>query len=106
MLTWEQFCERQYQKKAEEIEVTIKLRENGGDRRSSDFQSNNCNTEKIERRGNDHKYLAARIARDHPDELANIGKGKKYRTVHAAAVSLGIKKDDKRYQLPTEILST
>jgi hypothetical protein len=63
------------------ITFTIKLREHGGDSRSSVFQSDNHNTEKIEDRGTSVKDLTARIARNHPNELPNIGKGKKYRTV-------------------------
>lgn len=55
--------------------VEVTLRANGGDRRSEHFQSDNCNTERIEQQGNNTDYLTARIARDRPDILDGMKEG-------------------------------
>ena len=40
--------------------------------------------------GTSREYLAARLSRDCPEVLDQIGKGKKYRSVRAAAIAKGI----------------
>lgn len=74
---------------------------NGGDRRSEEFQSNNCNTEKIEDRGNNTDYLKARIARDKPEILRRFNAGE-YRSVRQAAIEAGIVNAKTRYSLPDD----
>ena len=77
-----------------------KLENHGGDRRTHngsvpvecDVQGYYNNLE----RGDDPKYLAARIARDHPDIQARIGQGE-FKSVRAAAVAAGIVKPRKQF---------
>ena len=93
--TWPDFCKRKLQTTPDEVEEETQLRlgHHGGDRRSSDFQGYNCNLET--QRGNSAEYKAARLARDFPDTLAEVKRGK-YRSMHAAAKAVGIVKDKPR----------
>jgi len=54
-------------------------------------------------KGNNAKYLTARIARDNPEILEGMKRGE-YRSARAAAIAAGIIDPDKtrRYQLPTD----
>ncbi len=47
-------------------------------------------------RGTRSTYLLERIAKEHPAETENIGKGKRYKTVNEAARNLGIVADRER----------
>ena len=62
-------------------------------------QRRNCyynNNSKPSSQGTDPEYLAARIARDHPDIQARIGQGE-FKSVRAAAVAAGIVKPRKQF---------
>jgi hypothetical protein len=103
--SWETFCAKYYHKEAEEVEVTIKLREHGGDRKSEQYK-NQFDNHQLDFRGKnkggtDPRYLAARIARDRPDILEGMKQGK-YKSVRAAAIDAGIIEPKQRYQLPTD----
>ncbi len=102
-LTWELYCESRLHKPAVEIEAEATLRKHGSDRKSAAYKNQDSvrNLEKI-KGGNNLVYLKARIARDHPETLKDVGKGKKYKTYSAAAVALGIKKPDNRHMLPAD----
>lgn len=100
-LTWEEFCAKRLQTEADKLETEVKLRANGGDRRSEQFQNDNCNTEKTEQQGNSTDYLTARIARDRPDILEDMKQGK-YRSVRQAAIEAGIVNARTRYSLPDD----
>jgi hypothetical protein len=77
-----------------------KLEDHGGDRRTHDgnvpvecdVQGYYNNLE----RGTDPEYLAARIARDHPDIQARIKQGE-FKSVRSAAVAAGIVKPRKQF---------
>lgn len=99
-LTWEEFCAKRLQTEAEKIESEVKLRENGGDRRSASFQYSNQNTEKI-RPGENAEYLKARLARDEPEILERYKAGE-FRSVRAAAIEAGIVNVKTRYSLPDD----
>jgi len=47
-------------------------------------------------RGTRKVYLSERIAKEHPEQAANIGKGKQFKTITEAAKKLGIIKDRQR----------
>ncbi len=90
-LTWELFCESRLHKPAVEIEAEATLRKHGGDRRSEQY-NNQLGVHQVENasdKGTTAAYLKARIARDHPETLKAVGKGKKYRTVYASMAVLG-----------------
>lgn len=53
-------------------------------------------------RGNSVPYKLARIKRDFPEVVDQIGKGKKYPSVSAAAVALGIDKKKTTIQFPAD----
>ena len=57
---------------------------------------NDNNNSKPSRQGDDPEYLAARIARDHPDIQARIKQGE-FKSVRAAAVAAGIVKPRKQF---------
>ncbi len=59
----------------------VRLRSNGGDRRSENFQSNNIT---LKTRGTAADYLTARIARDNPDILQRMKAGE-FKSVRQAA---------------------
>lgn len=46
----------------------------------------------VSKKGNSREYLARRLARDCPEVLDEIGKGKKYKSVRQAAIATGIVK--------------
>lgn len=109
--TWEQFCESKLQKQAQDVEVTITLRmatqvraEQPKELAKQGRQSklDNCQVYGNEiQGGNNASYLTARIARDRPDILDEMKRGK-YRSVRAAAIDAGIVEPKQRYQLPTD----
>ena len=47
-------------------------------------------------------YLSERIAKEYPEQAANIGKGKEFRTITEAAKKLGIIKDRPRVTIYTD----
>ena len=112
-LTWEEFCVKRLQVKADEVEAEARARiaaiaekaqplaVNGGDRKTEQY--NNRNTDSADRQGNDPEYLTARIARDRPDILERMKAGE-YKSVRSAAIDAGIIDPDKtkRYSLPTD----
>jgi hypothetical protein len=57
---------------------------------------NDNNNSKPSRQGTDPEYLAARIARDHPDIQARIKQGE-FKSVRSAAVAAGIVKPRKQF---------
>lgn len=79
------------------------LGKNGGDRKSAEYQIDNCQSDLSVQGGNDPAYLTARIARDHPDILERMKAGE-YRSTRQAAIEAGIidPAKAKRYQLPTD----
>ncbi len=86
-LTWELFCESRLHKPAVEIEAEATLRKHGANQHGDKGGLDNCQVLPVtEKGGNDPVYWKARIARDKPEELKEIGKGKKYKTFNAAAI--------------------
>ncbi|MDQ3539714.1 MAG: hypothetical protein M3440_03420 [Chloroflexota bacterium] len=78
-----------------ELGVTIEeskrivLRNNGGDRRSDEFQSNNYYSETPKQRGTSAEYLTARLNRDAPVIGDALERGE-YRSVRQAAIAAGV----------------
>jgi hypothetical protein len=79
-------------------EATQILRGHGGDRKSEDFQPNNC---KVEKYGNYASYHIAVLERDHPQIAAALAQGK-YASVHAAAKAAGIAQTQRQVWLSTD----
>lgn len=52
--------------------------------------------------GTSREYLLARLSRDFPEALDEIGKGKKYRSARAAAIAMGIIEEKKSIQFSAE----
>lgn len=112
-LTWEDFCVKRLQAKADEVEQEARARIaaiaekavplviHGGDRKT--IQYNNYNVDIPSIQGTSPEYLTARIARDRPDILERMKAGE-YKSVRSAAIDAGIIDPDKtrRYSLPTD----
>lgn len=78
------------------------LTHNGGDRKSDDYNRSD-NIKLISKKGGtSREYLAARLSRDCPEVLGEIGKAKKYKSVRAAAIAVGIVKPKVTIQFPPE----
>lgn len=73
---------------AEKVAEVQALHANGGDRRSEQFQCDNCHTEKTQR-GNSAQYRIARLKRDHSAIAEALARGE-YPSVHAAAKAAGL----------------
>lgn len=94
------------------IENAAAIGKHGGDRRSE----NAPKPESPTKGGSGVAYLVARLKRDHPELLEEIGKGKRFPSVRAAALKAGIVRpsiqitpttpeklaDDLRRRLPEE----
>lgn len=112
-LTWDEFCWQRLQSRSGELEVTISLREETQKRaeqttvlsRRGEIGNGRVDNYKVYNAegGTSATYLTARIARDRPDILEDMKRGK-YRSVRQAAIEAGIVDPDKsrRHQLPTE----
>ncbi len=61
-----------------------RIKDNGGDRRSEDFQSYHGNSETV-KRGNSEDYIMGLIARDNPEFMAKLAAGEVTFTGAAAA---------------------
>lgn len=110
-LTWEDFCVKRLQVRADEVEAEARARiaaiaesvkplnGHGGNRQLDNCQVAISSTDG----GNDPEYLTARIARDRPDILERMKAGE-YKSVRSAAIDAGIIDPDKtrRYSLPTD----
>lgn len=113
-LTWEDFCVKQLQAQADEVEREATARvvdiaenakplaSNGGNRKTNQFDNYQTDVPSIDG-GTDPAYLTARIARDRPDILERMKAGE-YKSVRSAAIDAGIIDPDKtkRYSLPTD----
>jgi hypothetical protein len=113
-LTWEDFCVKRLQVRADEVETearariaaiaekAIPLTVNGGDRKTVQFNNYQTDIPSIAG-GTSPEYLTARIARDRPDILERMKAGE-YKSVRSAAIDAGIVDPDKtkRYSLPTD----
>jgi len=100
-LTWEMFCDKRLHRPSADIDAEAELRRHGTNRHSDKSRDSVRNIIPI-KGGNNKVYLKARITRDYPETLKDVGKGKKYKTYSAAAVALGIKKPDNRHMLPAD----
>lgn len=112
-LTWEDFCVKRLQVRADEVEQEARARIaaiaekavplviHGGDRKT--IQYNNYNVDIPSIQGTSPEYLTARIARDRPDILERMKAGE-YKSVRAAAIDAGIvdPEKSKRYSLPAD----
>jgi len=72
-------------KPAVEIEAEAALRKHGTNQHGDKAGGYVHNLLPI-KRGTNPVYLKVRIARDYPETLKEVGKGKKYKTFNAAAV--------------------
>lgn len=77
--------------------ATPAIGSHGGDRRSDSAPKGN----RSGNGGTGADYLAARLKRDHPELLEDIGKGKRFPSVGAAATAAGIIKPVLRLSLTT-----
>lgn len=112
-LTWEDFCVKRLQVRADEVEAEARARIAAiaesvkplaaQGRPTGDEKHNNYNVFSCEVQGTDPEYLTARIARDRPDILERMKAGE-YKSVRSAAIDAGIIDPDKtrRYSLPTD----
>lgn len=66
------------------------LAKHGGDRTLVQKVVHQDDNITLNKKGTSRDYLAARLSRDCPEILNEIGKGKKYRSVRAAAIAAGI----------------
>jgi hypothetical protein len=112
-LTWEDFCVKRLQVRADEVEQEARARIaaiaekavplviHGGDRKT--IQYNNYNVDIPSIQGTSPEYLTARIARDRPDILERMKAGE-YKSVRSAAIDAGIvdPEKSKRYSLPAD----
>jgi len=81
-----------------EATATVKAyMDHGGDRRSQQFQDNNCNLEKPTQ-GNSPRYLRQRLKKEYPDIYAALER-KEYRSPYAAAKAAGFVRDATALQL-------
>ncbi len=79
------------------------LAEHGGDRTLVQKTVQQGDNITLNQKGTSREYLAARLSRDCPEVLDEIGKGKKYKSVRAAAIAAGIIKPKVTIQfLPEE----
>ena len=117
-LTWEEFCVKRLQVRADEVEQEARariaamaesakpLQEHAGDYTKTGGRGNkldyNYNVVSPVN-GTSPEYLTARIARDRPDILERMKAGE-YKSVRSAAIDAGIIDPDKskRYSLPTD----
>lgn len=109
-LTWEDFCVKRLQVRADEVEQEARARIaaiaeqarplNGHG--ANQYRHYNCNVQSIDN-GNSPEYLTARIARDRPDILERMKAGE-YKSVRSAAIDAGIvdPEKSKRYSLPAD----
>lgn len=110
-LTWEDFCVKRLQVRADEVESEARARiaaiaeqakplnGHGGNRQLDNYQVDIPSIDG----GTSPEYLTARIARDRPDILERMKAGE-YKSVRSAAIDAGIVDPDKtkRYSLPTD----
>lgn len=119
-LTWEDFCVKRLQVRADDVAAAAKAQiaaiaeravplngheyGNGvaGPGRGNKTDNNN-NVFSCGMQGTSPEYLTARIARDRPDILERMKAGE-YKSVRGAAIDAGIIDPDKtrRYSLPTD----
>lgn len=113
-LTWEDFCVKRLQVRADEVEAEARARIAEAAARAKPLATqgrpeinnklDNCQVySPSDSGGNDPEYLTARIARDRPDILERMKAGE-YKSVRSAAIDAGIIDPDKtrRYSLPTD----
>jgi hypothetical protein len=77
---------------AEESTQIVKLRANGGDRKSGNYQAYNIS---LKQYGTAAQYLTARLERDHPAIHERMKRGE-YKSVRAAAKEAGLVRDEIR----------
>ncbi len=114
-LTWEDFCVKRLQVRADEVEAEARARIAAMAENAKPLAANGTNQHGIDNYktlsldtpsiigGTSPEYLTARIARDRPDILERMKAGE-YKSVRSAAIDAGIIDPDKskRYSLPTD----
>jgi hypothetical protein len=110
-LTWEEYCESRLQSRAEEIDSEVARRAQAAKPSMTSVEAaslaanvrhGNVRLDNYQAAdGTSADYLTARIARDRPDILDDMKKGK-YRSVRQAAIAAGIIHPRQRYSLPDD----
>jgi len=77
-LTWELYCESRLHKPAVEIEAEATLRKNGTNQFSDKAGVSVQKPLPSKQGGDDPVYWKARIVRDYPETLKEVGKGKNH----------------------------